>query len=136
MRKRDIKLLGLSLIGTLLVLSLVFGGCGKKEDKGSNKNMSKDKVTKEETKKEQEEEKDLPIISNDGEEIIIEDTDVDLEKEETVTDETENDKGSSDSLDEETSNSEESDVTEKEPDGLQGSSEDPIELPFVPRQNM
>ena len=107
-------------------------GCGKKVDK----NLSTD--TKQEESREGEEEKELPIISDDGEEI-----DIESEKEEAKTDskKTEDGKSSMNTTESEENKEDSGNATqqperdteqEKEQESEIGSKDNPIELPFVP----
>ena len=106
------------VICLLAIMVICLSGCGKK---GEKKNSSEAK--QEVNKKEKEEDKDLPILSNDGEELKI-------EKDETSN---ESEKGSNDTKNNESKeNPDDSSKEESEESPEQDEKDDPVELPFVP----
>ena len=131
--KKKLWIIGLAvgIVCVLAVLIFLFAGSGNKVNRKSLTD-SKQEESKEET-----DEKDLPILSNDGEEIVIDEedektsSDSDKKDEATASDSKEAEKGSendSSSTSEQETEQDSGDGAEKEPEENDG----PIELPFVP----
>lgn len=127
------KTLAMKLIVCCLVLAMLFvTGCGSKTEKKKSvaTKQEENKDEKQKDKKDDaklEEEKELPIISNDGDELILEEDVDESTEQDTMTD----DRPTPDVADgekEPEKDLEDSSAGDSESNGSDG----PIEMPFVP----
>ena len=145
MKNKTLLVKMMRLVACVLVLTMLFvTGCGKKVNKKTPTDSKQ-----EESKEEADDDKDLPILSNDGEELVIDEadektsTDSDKNTDSSATDSNKTEKESeSDSKNtvenepEQDTNNDVENEPEQDSDDEKEENNKPVELPFVPADKL